>query len=389
MAARLFSRSEVAVPIQPKPQRHQPIFANRSNVDRDLMLVEEEMTVPLEYHSLINGRQGSGFRKLMDQFHVSISVPNAADQSDVISIRGLGRHVDAAKEGLLVRVKELDKAKEERVKQRDSDGEEEESWRGQDSPVVFRQNSSVPGFLADPGARQSDSGRRQEVMDVERDDEQRDAAGGEHSAVDTGDREARQPAVLNKLTSGADPTSPAHQHREDGEGAVSSRLRTRRPVAKVAHVAEACIRYAFSHEVQRAVPASTNPEPSHAHPGEPDPDWRIRVAASSFMGTLPKDYPEDRQEEAVTYARGEGTRMFREIARLKDAARDAAESAAVWRATQEHRQMEAMQLLNRHEAEMEWQDSAEDEDEESEQQQQHDPDYPAPRNPRNTRIRHQ
>ncbi|XP_055352138.1 vigilin-like [Paramacrobiotus metropolitanus] len=81
----------------------------------DLVPVVEEMPVPFEYHSSIIGKAGASIRKLMDEFKVNINIPNSAEQSDVIKIRGLRRNVDEAKEGLAARVKELDKLKEERA----------------------------------------------------------------------------------------------------------------------------------------------------------------------------------------------------------------------------------------------------------------------------------
>lgn len=128
-----------------------------------------EVEVPFELHRYIIGQKGSGIRKMMDEFEVSlaldkafcnsgkhfctmwcipfiifldgkyemccinmrflganfnkvfihsqvnIQVPAPELQSDIISITGLATHLDRAKEGLLERVKELQAEQEDRV----------------------------------------------------------------------------------------------------------------------------------------------------------------------------------------------------------------------------------------------------------------------------------
>ncbi|XP_055356263.1 vigilin-like isoform X2 [Paramacrobiotus metropolitanus] len=97
-------------------QNYQHIFhANQAKCQRDRSLVEEEMTVPLDYRCSLIGEQGAGLRQLMDEFQVSVSIPRRPGPSDVITSCVLGRRVDKFKEWLAGRVRELDKAKEERA----------------------------------------------------------------------------------------------------------------------------------------------------------------------------------------------------------------------------------------------------------------------------------
>lgn len=104
-----------------------------------LVPVTIEVEVPFELHRYIIGQKGSGIRKMMDEFEVSvgrfplcwvnaqpfamthvllqvnIQVPAPEQQSDKIAITGLANHLDRAKEGLLERVKELQAEQEDRV----------------------------------------------------------------------------------------------------------------------------------------------------------------------------------------------------------------------------------------------------------------------------------
>uniref|UniRef100_A0A3B3BWG0 Vigilin n=1 Tax=Oryzias melastigma TaxID=30732 RepID=A0A3B3BWG0_ORYME len=80
-----------------------------------LVPVTIEVDVPFELHRYIIGQKGSGIRKMMDEFEVNIQVPGPDLQSDKIAITGLASHLDRAKEGLLVRVKELQADQEDRA----------------------------------------------------------------------------------------------------------------------------------------------------------------------------------------------------------------------------------------------------------------------------------
>ncbi|XP_055341973.1 uncharacterized protein LOC129590662 [Paramacrobiotus metropolitanus] len=82
----------------------------------DLEPVVEEMAVPIDYHSSIIGEAGTNIRQLMDAFKVHINIPDATERSGVITIRGLRRNVDAAKEELAARVKELNRLKDGRAR---------------------------------------------------------------------------------------------------------------------------------------------------------------------------------------------------------------------------------------------------------------------------------
>ncbi|KAG8508285.1 Vigilin [Galemys pyrenaicus] len=80
-----------------------------------LVPVTVEVEVPFDLHRYVIGQKGSGIRKMMDEFEVSIHVPAPELQSDVVAITGLAAHLDRAKAGLLERVKELQAEQEDRA----------------------------------------------------------------------------------------------------------------------------------------------------------------------------------------------------------------------------------------------------------------------------------
>ncbi|KAM9576887.1 LOW QUALITY PROTEIN: vigilin-like [Trichechus inunguis] len=69
-----------------------------------LIPVTAEVDVPFDLHRYIIGQKGSGIRKLMDEFEVSIQVSAPGLQSNNISITGLAANVEQAKARLQERV---------------------------------------------------------------------------------------------------------------------------------------------------------------------------------------------------------------------------------------------------------------------------------------------
>ena len=79
------------------------------------MPVVRNVTVQQDYHKYIIGQRGVSVREMMDKHDVNISIPHAANSSDVIVITGAPNNVDDAMDTLEKRVKELDGEKADRV----------------------------------------------------------------------------------------------------------------------------------------------------------------------------------------------------------------------------------------------------------------------------------
>lgn len=80
-----------------------------------LVPVSEEVEVPYKYHRYIIGQKGVEVRKLMQEFDVNISIPNANLKSDVITITGTVEKLERAKEGLADKVKVYEKEEEDKA----------------------------------------------------------------------------------------------------------------------------------------------------------------------------------------------------------------------------------------------------------------------------------
>ena len=75
----------------------------------------KEVNVQVDYHRYIIGQRGVSVREMMDKHDVNISIPAAADGSDVILITGAPNNVAKAHKTLMKKVKELDAEQEDRV----------------------------------------------------------------------------------------------------------------------------------------------------------------------------------------------------------------------------------------------------------------------------------
>ncbi|XP_077400366.1 vigilin [Vanacampus margaritifer] len=80
-----------------------------------LVPITEDVEVSYELHRYIIGQKGSGIRKMMEEYEVNIWVPQPEMQQDAIKVTGLVANVQRAKQGLLVRAKELRAEQEDRV----------------------------------------------------------------------------------------------------------------------------------------------------------------------------------------------------------------------------------------------------------------------------------
>ncbi|CAG0883419.1 unnamed protein product [Cyprideis torosa] len=80
-----------------------------------LVPVTEEVPVPYELHRFIIGQKGQGVQDLMKAYDVSISIPPASEESDLIKVTGAKADVDRAKIGLAERVKKLEEEKQDRI----------------------------------------------------------------------------------------------------------------------------------------------------------------------------------------------------------------------------------------------------------------------------------
>uniref|UniRef100_A0A8C6XVP3 Vigilin n=1 Tax=Naja naja TaxID=35670 RepID=A0A8C6XVP3_NAJNA len=79
-----------------------------------LVPITMDVDVPFDLHRYIIRQKGAGIRKMMEEYEVTISVPQPEQQSDIIIITGC-LNVERAKAGLLDRVRELQAEQEDRA----------------------------------------------------------------------------------------------------------------------------------------------------------------------------------------------------------------------------------------------------------------------------------
>uniref|UniRef100_A0A670Z7X4 Vigilin n=1 Tax=Pseudonaja textilis TaxID=8673 RepID=A0A670Z7X4_PSETE len=80
-----------------------------------LVPITMDVDVPFDLHRYIIRQKGAGIRKMMEEYEVTISVPQPEQQSDIIKVTGLVPNVERAKAGLLDRVRELQAEQEDRA----------------------------------------------------------------------------------------------------------------------------------------------------------------------------------------------------------------------------------------------------------------------------------
>jgi hypothetical protein len=80
-----------------------------------LIPISADVDVPFELHRFIIGQKGREVRDLMETYDVSITVPPASTESDVIKITGAKQNVENAKQAILERVRKLEDEKQDRV----------------------------------------------------------------------------------------------------------------------------------------------------------------------------------------------------------------------------------------------------------------------------------
>nr|XP_026691860.1 vigilin isoform X2 [Ciona intestinalis] len=80
-----------------------------------LVPISEQVDVPYKFHRYIIGQKGLGVRKLMEDYDITISIPPADQNSNFITITGVSSKLEAAKEGLMERVKVIEGEEEDRV----------------------------------------------------------------------------------------------------------------------------------------------------------------------------------------------------------------------------------------------------------------------------------
>lgn len=80
------------------------------------MPVTEEVPVAVELHRFIIGSKGRDVRQMMEEYDVSIQVPPASDNVDVLRVSGTPTNVQRAKKALLQRVQQLEDEQEQRVR---------------------------------------------------------------------------------------------------------------------------------------------------------------------------------------------------------------------------------------------------------------------------------
>jgi len=79
-----------------------------------LVPITDTVQVPFEFHRNIIGRKGETVRNMMNNYGVNIMVPPSGDQNDMITVTGPPANVEKAKEGLLAKVADFNKDKEDR-----------------------------------------------------------------------------------------------------------------------------------------------------------------------------------------------------------------------------------------------------------------------------------
>ncbi|XP_076306465.1 vigilin-like [Tachypleus tridentatus] len=81
----------------------------------NLVPITLKVGIPYDLHRYIIGQKGKDVREMMDRYDVSIKVPAANLESEIIEVSGPPANVSEAKDALLKRVQELEEEKQERV----------------------------------------------------------------------------------------------------------------------------------------------------------------------------------------------------------------------------------------------------------------------------------
>lgn len=81
----------------------------------DNVPVSETMEVPYDLHRFIIGQGGKDVRNLMETYDVNITIPSAAEQSDLVVINGPPANVQKAKAALVERIEKLEEEKQDRL----------------------------------------------------------------------------------------------------------------------------------------------------------------------------------------------------------------------------------------------------------------------------------
>ncbi|XP_071109075.1 vigilin-like [Haliotis cracherodii] len=79
-----------------------------------LVPITEEMPIPFDFHRFIIGQKGRDVRKMMQDYNVNISIPPMEEKSDIVRISGPKTNVERAKAGLMEKVEQLEKEREDR-----------------------------------------------------------------------------------------------------------------------------------------------------------------------------------------------------------------------------------------------------------------------------------
>lgn len=79
-----------------------------------LIPVTVEIEVPFNFHRFIIGPKGAAIKELKDKYDVTINVPPSNDQNNLITIKGLEKNVQDAKDAINERVEELVKEQQDR-----------------------------------------------------------------------------------------------------------------------------------------------------------------------------------------------------------------------------------------------------------------------------------
>lgn len=80
-----------------------------------LVPMTREVEVPVKLHRFIIGQKGAGVRRLKEDHDVTIIVPPAMDESNVLQVTGSPANVEAACQAIAERVEQLMEEEEERV----------------------------------------------------------------------------------------------------------------------------------------------------------------------------------------------------------------------------------------------------------------------------------
>uniref|UniRef100_A0A0N4ZAE0 Vigilin n=1 Tax=Parastrongyloides trichosuri TaxID=131310 RepID=A0A0N4ZAE0_PARTI len=91
------------------------ITGNSAKVDNakaDLLAlvpITKEINIPREHHRSLIGRGGEGIRSLQQTYNVNVSIPQESEQSDVVTVSGIGSKVDSCIADIQERIGEFDK----------------------------------------------------------------------------------------------------------------------------------------------------------------------------------------------------------------------------------------------------------------------------------------